>query len=94
MYGTDVRLRLRELYGNDPDFLIVTDSFMIGPENQQAFRDITLRSIFTLSPRGNGASSFRIFEALEHQSIPVYIYDEVLLCSPERHPPTLIYFLI
>jgi hypothetical protein len=44
--------------------------------NSQAFRHIAAQSLFLLSPRGNGATSFRIFEALEHGSIPVYIFDD------------------
>ena len=37
---------------------------------------LVAQSLFLLSPRGNGATSFRIFEALEHGSIPVYIFDD------------------
>lgn len=34
------------------------------------------RSIFSLCPRGYGATSFRICESLQHGSIPVYVYDK------------------
>jgi hypothetical protein len=34
------------------------------------------RSIFSLCPRGYGATSFRICESLQHGSIPIYVYDE------------------
>lgn len=37
------------------------------------------RSVFTLCPRGYGQTSFRICEALEYGSIPVYISDEFLI---------------
>lgn len=37
--------------------------------------NILARSIFTLAPRGYGPSSFRIMEALQYGSIPVYISD-------------------
>jgi len=40
------------------------------------FIDITSRSIFTLCPRGYGKNSFRMYEAMQLGSIPVYIYDE------------------
>jgi hypothetical protein len=43
------------------------------------FREIMSRSIFSLCPRGYGQTSFRICEALQVQSIPVYIYDEPLI---------------
>lgn len=40
------------------------------------FMNITSRSIFTLCPRGYGRNSFRMYEAMQLGSIPVYIYDE------------------
>ena len=41
-----------------------------------AFSNIMSRSVFSLCPRGYGATSFRICEALQHNSIPVYISDK------------------
>lgn len=41
------------------------------------------RSVFTLAPRGYGATSFRICEALQYGSIPVYISDEFII--PHNH---------
>jgi hypothetical protein len=43
------------------------------------FCDALSRSIFTLCPRGFGLTSFRICEALEQGSIPVYISDEFII---------------
>lgn len=40
------------------------------------FSNTMSRSIFSLCPRGYGATSFRICEALQHGSIPVYISDK------------------
>lgn len=40
------------------------------------FKEIMERSIFSLCPRGYGRTSFRINEALNLGSIPVYIYDD------------------
>lgn len=40
------------------------------------FINITSRSIFTLCPRGYGKNSFRMYEAMQLGSIPVYIYDD------------------
>jgi len=37
------------------------------------------RSIFTLAPRGYGLSSFRIMEAIQYGSIPVYISDKFMI---------------
>lgn len=44
-----------------------------------AFCKLLSRSVFTLCPRGFGPSSFRIAEALQYGSIPVYISDEFVL---------------
>lgn len=40
---------------------------------------ILQKSVFTLCPRGFGQSSFRIAEALQYGSIPVYISDEFVI---------------
>ena len=40
------------------------------------FVDVMERSVFSLCPRGYGATSFRICEALQHGSIPIYVYDD------------------
>jgi hypothetical protein len=39
---------------------------------------VMARSVFTLCPRGYGQSSFRICEALQYGSIPVYISDQFI----------------
>jgi hypothetical protein len=63
-----VRRKLLDLYG---DKFIVKSS-----TTYENFIDIMERSIFSLCPRGYGATSFRICEALQHGSVPVYIYDK------------------
>jgi hypothetical protein len=42
----------------------------------EQFVDKMERSVFSLCPRGYGATSFRICESLQQGSIPVYIYDK------------------
>ena len=51
----------------------------IPSENQKQFIEIMSKSRFSLAPRGYGKTSFRLYEALKLGSIPVYIYDELLL---------------
>lgn len=46
--------------------------------NLNRYCDVLNRSIFTLCPRGYGPSSFRIMEALQFGSIPVYISDQFI----------------
>lgn len=43
----------------------------------QRFIEVTQRSRFCLAPRGYGRSSFRFFEAMLMDVIPVYIWDDV-----------------
>jgi hypothetical protein len=46
------------------------------PMNIKVFCEMMARSTFSLCPRGYGKSSFRICEALQYGSIPIYISDE------------------
>jgi xylogalacturonan beta-1,3-xylosyltransferase len=41
------------------------------------FVEWTLRSKFCLAPRGYGRSSFRFFEAMQLDTIPVYLWDDI-----------------
>lgn len=54
---------------------MITDKVLKLPE----FCSLLSRSIFTLCPRGYGPSSFRIKEALQYGSIPVYISDKFII---------------
>lgn len=44
-------------------------------DEMSLFLDVTSRSKFTLCPRGYGAQSFRLYEAIQLNSVPVYIFD-------------------
>jgi len=52
--------------------------------NKQTYFTTLARSIFTLCPRGYGQTSFRLMEALQYGSIPVYISDEHLIPHPNN----------
>lgn len=41
----------------------------------EEYKNIINRSIFTLAPRGYGYTSFRIYEAILAESIPIYIWE-------------------
>jgi len=43
------------------------------------FKNITQRSIFSLCPRGYGATSYRLYESMQLGAIPVYLSDRHLL---------------
>jgi len=47
----------------------------IEDKRKDLFLDITSRSKFSLCPRGYGATSFRLYEAMQLGAVPIYIYD-------------------
>ena len=51
----------------------------VSQDQQDLFLNCTSRSRFTLCPRGYGATSYRLYEAMKLGSIPVYISDKHLL---------------
>ena len=51
----------------------------VSQDQQNLFLNCTSRSRFTLCPRGYGATSYRLYEAMQLGSIPVYISDKHLL---------------
>jgi hypothetical protein len=51
----------------------------ISDDNFKLFTNITRRSKFTLCPRGYGASSFRLYETFQLNSVPVFISDKSYL---------------
>lgn len=62
-----IRNRIRTLFN---DTFLIKDCI-----GYHSFIDIMERSVFSLCPRGYGATSFRICESLQHGSIPIYVYD-------------------
>lgn len=57
-------------------FYVKNWELKIDDEKLNIFFDITSRSKFTLCPRGYGKSSFRLYESMQLDSIPIYVYDE------------------
>jgi len=62
-----IRRKINDLFG---ETFVIKDNTSYG-----VFIDIMERSIFSLCPRGYGATSFRICESLQHGSIPIYVYN-------------------
>ena len=62
---------------NNPKYIISARNWTssVSDDDFNNFINITSRSIFCLSPRGYGRSSFRLYEAIQLGSIPVFIYD-------------------
>jgi hypothetical protein len=72
-----VRRKLQEQIKNNKDFHFDMSNWIINipKHKEEKFKDITEKSIFTLCPRGNGPTSFRLYETMQLGSIPVYVYD-------------------
>jgi len=51
----------------------------ISEEKTQNFKHITQNSMFSLCPRGYGATSYRLYEAMQLGAVPVYVSDKHLL---------------
>jgi len=51
----------------------------IAQKDSKTFKSIMADSIFSLCPRGFGPTSFRLYEALEFNTIPIIISDELFL---------------
>jgi hypothetical protein len=51
----------------------------VSDKSLQLFLDVTASSRFTLCPRGYGRASFRLYEAMQLGSVPVYISDHHVL---------------
>ena len=49
---------------------------MFQSTNFENYKNILNKSIFSLAPRGYGYTSFRIYEALLAESIPIYIWED------------------
>tara|TARA_B100001250_G_scaffold370770_1_gene355146 strand:- start:2681 stop:3565 length:885 start_codon:yes stop_codon:yes gene_type:complete len=76
----EVRSALEETLGGKKDYYIKNlKSDGIRNKDLNKFRKIISNSIFSLCPRGFGPTSFRFYESIEMESIPIYISDEFIL---------------
>jgi hypothetical protein len=66
-----LRKQLVELHGKNSNFHI-----RIQHTHPRQYAEILASSLYTLCPRGYGITSFRLIEALQYHSVPVYISDE------------------
>jgi hypothetical protein len=71
-----IRSKIVNILANNPDYLLKPKNWSdsIEDEKKDLFLNVTARSKFTLCPRGYGATSFRLYEAMQLGSVPVYIY--------------------
>ncbi len=71
-----VRMEMLKQLVNKPEYLLKPKHWSpsIEDKRKDLFLDVTSRSVFSLCPRGYGATSFRLYEAMQLGAIPVYIY--------------------
>jgi hypothetical protein len=72
----DIRISMLETLVNNKKYVLKPKHWspQIKDDRKDLFLDLTSRSKFTLCPRGYGATSFRLYEAMQMKSVPVYIF--------------------
>ena len=68
-----IRVKINQVLSNLPQYKFAVN---IDHNRTEVFRDILYNSVFALSPRGFGPASFRMYEAIQMQCIPIYVSDE------------------
>jgi hypothetical protein len=71
-----LRVRMNELLSHLPQYKFAVN---LDHNQTEVFRDVLYNSVFALSPRGFGPASFRMYEAIQMQCVPIYISDEFWL---------------
>jgi hypothetical protein len=77
-----IRNQMTNILQNKEDTKLITKPHNewtnnISSESATSFVDLTLKSRFCLAPRGYGRSSFRFFEAMLLNVVPVYFWDDI-----------------
>jgi hypothetical protein len=77
-----IRNQMLNMLQNKEDIKLITKPHIdwtnnINSQSADLFVDLTLKSKFCLAPRGYGRSSFRFFEAMLLNVIPVYFWDDI-----------------
>ena len=83
-----VRQRMASAVESRPDIVCRMQkgwNVKVPAEQADEFLDLTMRSKFCLAPRGYGRSSFRFFEAILMDTIPVYFWDDVEWLPYKEH---------
>ena len=71
-----LRVKMNQVLSHLPQYKFALN---IDHNRTGVFRDILYNSVFALSPRGFGPASFRMYEAIQMQCVPIYISDEFWL---------------
>jgi len=62
---------------DNPKFFLKAGNWSnsVSKEKEEDFLSVMARSKFSLCPRGYGPTSYRLYEAMQVGSVPVYVYD-------------------
>jgi hypothetical protein len=71
-----LRVKMNQVLSHLPGYKFAVN---LDHNRTEVFRDILYNSVFALSPRGFGPASFRMYEAIQMQCVPIYISDEFWL---------------
>ena len=71
-----IRERMNQLLSHLPQYKFAIN---IDHNRTHVFREVLNNSVFALCPRGFGPASFRMYEAIQMQCVPIYISDEFWL---------------
>jgi len=71
-----IRTKMNQVLSHLPQYKFAVN---LDHKRTEVFRDILYNSVFALCPRGFGPASFRMYEAIQMQCIPIYISDEFWL---------------
>lgn len=63
----------------DMEYIKSKDIIISSPNNFTNYKKILQKSIFALCPRGYGYTSFRLFEAMFMECIPIYIWEDKIV---------------
>lgn len=77
----NIRNKIYRRYSSDKDFTLIGKNWdsTVSLDDFTTFVNVTKHSKFTLCPRGYGAQSFRLYEVLQLNSVPVIVYNKVWL---------------
>lgn len=71
-----IRIKMYEILKDFDNYKIIVN---IESNQTEVFCETIYNSIFALCPRGYGPASYRMYEAIQMKSIPIYISDEFWL---------------
>ena len=74
----DIRNKIYHRYSSDKDFALIGKNWdpTVSSDDFTTFVNVTKHSKFTLCPRGYGAQSFRLYEVMQLNSVPVIVYNK------------------